>query len=274
MAISIDPLKPVFPAASLEPFHSPWRWVVPLLALLALLVLLVLGVNVPLFYFMNGVMSHAGDSLWIHLSMLGDGQIMILFVLPFLGRRPDVVWQYIIATILGGVFVHVAKEVFSSVRPPAILPMDSFHLIGPDLQINAFPSGHTTGVFILAGLICLQRVHARYKILVLLVAVLVGLSRVASGVHWPQDVLGGVIAGWLVAVLSVWFSQQWPAAMNIWFQRVFALFVTPFSLWTAWTLWHSYADVYPGTGVVQILLLLVCLGLSVPGQLRLFGLRR
>ena len=254
--------------------NSAWRWGVPLFALAALLVLLVLGDNVALFYFMNRIMSYAGDSLWIHLSLLGDGQLVILFVLPFLGRRPDVVWQFILATIIAGFFVYGMKELFSMLRPPASLITGSFHLIGPDLQNNAFPSGHTTAFFVLAGLVCLQRINVWLKIAVLMLATGVGFSRIAWGVHWPLDVLGAAMGGWIVAMAAVWLAQYWRAGLNEWVQRLIALIVTPLSVWTMWTLWHLYGHVYPGTGLMQILLMVTCLALTLPGQLRLFNLKR
>lgn len=280
MTTTTDRVKNSLLTDTTVPFSSAWRWGVPLFALAALAVLLMLGDNVPLFYFMNRIMSYASDGLWIHLSLLGDGQLVILFVLPFLGRRPDVVWQYMLATLLAGLFVHGMKELFSALRPPATLLEGSFHLIGPALQNNAFPSGHTTAAFAIAGLVCLQRLDAWGKFGVwiksgvLLLAIFVGLSRIANGVHWPVDVLGAAMGGWIVAIAAVWLSQYWRAGLKVWAQRVFALIATPLSVWSVWTLWHHYETVYPGTGLMQVLLLAICLALSVPGQLRLFNLTR
>jgi len=254
--------------------NSGWRWVLPSIALIALLALFIFGDNVAVFYWMNKLTSYADDGLWRHLSLIGDGQIVILFVLPFLGRRPDVVWQYLLATILGGLFVPGTKELFSSLRPPASLLEGSFHLIGPALQSNAFPSGHTTAMFVLAGLVCLQRVNVGLKVTMILLAFLVGLSRIASGIHWPLDILGAALGGWLVAIVAVWISQQWSAGLNIWVQRIFALIVTPFSVWAVWSLWQHHDNVYPGTGLLKVVLLLTCLVLSIPGLLRLFDLKK
>lgn len=255
-------------------FNNPWRWSVPLVAAVALLVLLALGDNVQLFYFMNRIMSYASDGLWTHLTLLGDGQIVVLFILPFLGRRPDVVWQYVLAALLAGLFVYGMKEIFSTLRPPAALLAGSFHLNGPDLQNNAFPSGHTTAFFVLAGLVCLHRTKVWFKFAILLLAIFVGLSRIANGVHWPVDVLGAAMGGWLVAIVAVWLAQYWRAGLNVWVQRIFALILTLVSVWAVWSLWHHYDDVYPGTHVMQVLLFVACLALSVPGQLRLFNLKR
>lgn len=252
---------------------SAWRWGVPLIALMGLLVLLVLGDNVPLFYFMNRIMFYAPDSLWIHLSLLADGLMVVLYVLPFLGRRPDVVWQYVLATLLAGMYVPVMKEAFSVLRPPAVLSMDSFHLIGPALQSNAFPSGHTTAIFVLAGLVCLNRNSNWIKTGALLVAILVGLSRIANGVHWPLDVLAAAAGGWIIAIAAVWLSQYWHFGMNLRVQRVFALLLTPLAVWAAWTLWHDLEHVYPGTGLMQLVIFISAVALSLPGQLRLFNLK-
>lgn len=274
MIIKTNPEKSVLLSDATVALSSPWRWGVPLFALSALAVLFALNGNVPLFYIMNKIMSYASDGLWIHLSLLGDGQLVILFVLPFIGRRPDVVWQFMLAFLIAGLFVHGMKELFSALRPPASLLAESFHLIGPALRNNAFPSGHTTAAFALAGLVCVQRIDIRLKVLALFAAILVGFSRIASGVHWPLDVLGAAFGGWMVAVLAVWLARHWHAGLNIWVQRVFALIVTPLSVWAVWSLWQHLDDVYPGTGLMKVLLLITCLVLSVPGQLQLFNLKR
>ena len=255
-------------------YTSSWQWAVPLFAGVALLVLLLSGLNVELFYWLNQKFSYANDGVWTHLSLLADGQFMILFVLPFLGRRPDIVWQYMLAAMLSAVYVPGMKKLFSELRPPAVLLENSFHVIGPALQNNAFPSGHTTAAFVLAGLVCLQRIDVSIKFAALILAILVGFSRIANGVHWPLDVLGGALGGWLIALGAVWLSQHWHGGLNIKVQRAFALFVVPLAVWGVWSLWQQHDDVYPGTELLKVIFIVTCLGLSIPGLLRLFDLRK
>ena len=69
----------------------------------------------------------------------------------------------------------------------------------------AYPSGHTTASAVVAALICVAAARAgqgRKRVALqaaaLCWAVLVGLTRIYLGVHWPTDVL----AGWLLAALA------------------------------------------------------------------------
>jgi membrane-associated phospholipid phosphatase len=69
---------------------------------------------------------------------------------------------------------------------------------------NSFPSGHTTTSFALAFmLVFLTRGTDRRWIgnAALVWALLVGISRIYRGVHWPSDVLGGLFFGLAAACL-------------------------------------------------------------------------
>jgi membrane-associated phospholipid phosphatase len=70
----------------------------------------------------------------------------------------------------------------------------------------AFPSGHALGSAALWGtaavLVCRQLKRWWAVALAVVVPVLVGVSRVLLGVHWPSDVLAGLCLGWVVAVVA------------------------------------------------------------------------
>lgn len=247
-----------------------WTWGVPLAALLGLALLLFADGNVALFYVLNGAISHAGDLLWSNLTVLGDSNIALLFILPLLGRYPKLVWQFVLAALVATLMVQGVKYLFISGRPPLILPAGSFHLIGRGYLHYSFPSGHTTTIFVVAGFFCLQQLPNWGRSVLLLLAVLVGLSRIACGVHWPLDVLGGALVGWTGAAAGFWLARHWPAGENIWAQRLFALVITGIAVWCLW----SYDNEYPSTQLTQFAVAGVCLALSLPGQLRLFRLRK
>jgi membrane-associated phospholipid phosphatase len=243
-----------------------WLWGVPIFALVALAILLASGANMALFKLLNHLMEQTGDIMWSHLTTLGDTTLALMLILPLFGRRPALVWQFFLAAIFATVWSHGMKNLFSTLRPPAVLQEGSFHLIGPMFEHNSFPSGHTTTIFVLAGLICLQHLDNRLKLPLLMLAFLVGLSRIACGVHWPADVLGGMFGGWLSAVAAVWLSRRWHAGMNIWFQRALALFI---SLSAVWSIFY-YDNGLPGTWLFQFILIAISLGFSIKGLFRLF----
>ncbi len=73
-------------------------------------------------------------------------------------------------------------------------------IVAPDERIfhNSFPSGHTATAFALAFWVFLATRGTRYRIwgyTALLLAGLVGLSRIYRGVHYPSDVLAGALIG-------------------------------------------------------------------------------
>lgn len=242
-----------------------WRWAVPLFAMCGMAALFFTGKNTALFLFINGATAQIPDSIWSHLSILGDGTIAVLIILPFFHRRPDIVWQCILATMLMALLVHVLKDPLN-VRPPSELAAGSFHIVGPTIMNNSFPSGHTATIFMLAGLFCMQRIASWIKALVLLLAILVGLSRIACGVHWPMDVLAGASGGWLAASAGIWIASRWHAGMNIRAQQAFALVIIVLGTWSTW----YYDKGFPDTWLLHSAIAAVSLALSAQGLWRLF----
>ncbi len=72
----------------------------------------------------------------------------------------------------------------------------------------SFPSDHAAFVFAIAGVVVLKDRFAGYlSWMALAFAVLVSLSRVFIGTHYPLDVTGGCIVG-SVAALGIWQARR------------------------------------------------------------------
>ena len=249
---------------------NPWHWLVPLASVLAMAAIAITGSNRTLFLWINEQGLFVGDTLWAAITMLGDGWIATILLLPLAGRRPDILWAAMVAGLLTTLLVLSLKLAFGVARPPAVLSPESFHLIGPALKATAFPSGHTATIFAWAGVLALQSRKGWIKATCLLIAVAVGLSRIMVGVHWPLDVLGGALLGWMSAVWAIELARRWPRGMEVATQRLIAAVLAGAAVYLlVWPI-TSYAH----TQDVQRTIASVCLILALPGLLRLFTASR
>lgn len=99
----------------------------------------------------------------------------------------------IVSTIISQIF----KKSVSRLRPFLLINNLNIRKIGIDKY--SFPSGHTTAAFAVGVMISLFYPTGTFVFTSL--AALVGISRVYLGVHYPTDVLAGVILGSLSSFL-------------------------------------------------------------------------
>lgn len=192
------------------PLRSPWVWLPPVAALALLALLLATGGNQPVFLALN----HAGHAVppvfWLHLTMFGDGAVALALVLPCIRRLPHCFWAALAAAIFAALWTQVTKQFVDLPRPLAALPVDQFYQAGPAYRRVSFPSGHAAAAFAIAGIWVMGVKGSRLlRALALLLASLVGLSRIMVGVHWPVDVLWGMLGGWLGAGIGLALHKRW-----------------------------------------------------------------
>lgn len=111
----------------------------------------------------------------------------------------------VLFAVVGGVLLsNLLKGAFDRPRPD-LVPHGSY------VYTSSFPSGHSMAAaitYLTLGTLLMRLTHRRalkiyFLSLALLLTLLVGISRVYLGVHWPSDVLAGWTAG-LVWALVCW----------------------------------------------------------------------
>ena len=137
----------------------------------------------------------------MHISALGSGAVTGLFILIFtlyfaLAGR----WRYallMLATALGTLAaMGLLKWAYGRERPTIVTQID------PPGGLS-FPSGHSMismALYLTLGMLLAQAEKKRHlKIFVIatsaVLALMIGVSRMYLGVHWPTDVLAGWTAG-------------------------------------------------------------------------------
>jgi membrane-associated phospholipid phosphatase len=141
--------------------------------------------------------------------------VATLLIFIFGGRTGKKTATIIVLTMLSLVLIGtVAKELVGRQRPSATIDIpESDLLISPAQEPDfSFPSGHA--VIVSAGsaiTLTLFRGSTKKLVISLLLsteAILVCVSRIYVGSHYPLDVLGGILLGVGVAFIFVGFQKR------------------------------------------------------------------
>ncbi|MDY0236512.1 MAG: phosphatase PAP2 family protein [Gudongella sp.] len=112
--------------------------------------------------------------------------------------------EAIFALSFGQIFVQSLKRLMSRERPYKIIKQ--LHTFGIELRDYSFPSGHTTASFSLATTLAVNL--PKLAVIVLLLALVIGMSRIYLGVHYPTDVVAGIILGIFASLtIHIYFLQ-------------------------------------------------------------------
>lgn len=135
--------------------------------------------------------------------------ILILIALVLFGRgslrlRFVIILMICCIAIADPVSHYVLKPLYGRIRPCYVL--DNIRLLVGCGGRFSFPSNHAANSFAIAGLIAYF--YKRYAAVLFTLAVLISLSRIYLGRHYPSDVLGGAIFGLLVTIIVIYLAKR------------------------------------------------------------------
>jgi undecaprenyl-diphosphatase len=153
------------------------------------------------------VFSVGGDALgWILA-----GLALIYFIdRPGFRKRAVV---FLLTMGVAGLLLNLTKDVVGRVRPLERFKHEItqgkvvIHTPYENLTARSFPSGHSQAAFTAATFLFLY--YRRFGVTLFACAVMVAVSRIYVGSHFPADVVAGSAFGWLIAYAG-WSRYRTP----------------------------------------------------------------
>lgn len=131
---------------------------------------------------------------------------------PYRSIGNMVILTLIVSTIIGeGIVKHIVRRV----RPCNY--QNSINILISKPMSYSFPSGHTVSSFAVAE--TLSAYFSQYRLIFMGIAFLIAFSRIYLYVHYPTDVIAGIIIGILCSklifiILQAGYLSRLPAVIN------------------------------------------------------------
>lgn len=175
-------------------------------------------------------------------------------------------WDSLFAHVIAGLGAQIPKHLVGRPRP-RFTHQDPFQF-GPSLQggFDTFPSGHSSATFAVAAV--LAKVFPRGVWVWYGAALFVAMTRIARGSHFPTDVMGGALFGYLVGYVWARPLKDWKSSAYQGLCGAMPFAVVCFSI-----IWLSLDQSYISNGREAMILggcIVMVLGLG----LRMFHLRK
>ncbi|HOC06337.1 MAG: phosphatase PAP2 family protein [Bacillota bacterium] len=150
------------------------------------------------------------DGFFKAVTFLGDAEYYILVI-------PLLLWLYdkkfalrFGVFFLGNAWINsFLKHIFQIVRPPV-----SLHKI--EQGGYSFPSGHAQGSTSFWGYLAVQIKRPWAFVVAAILSLLVAFSRVYLGVHFPHDILAGILIGIIWIVLYEFLYRKIKIKFSLW----------------------------------------------------------
>lgn len=168
------------------------------------------GVNEQIFHIFNDL---AGQnslldfflvflSNWFGYLLLGG---LVMFLVLHKDKKQGVrdIFVVLAAAVAAYVLSKVIKMLVPNPRPFEVLT--EAHVLYTHGGGDSFPSGHATFYMSLAASLFFY--HRKLALVYFLGALVIGLARIAVGVHWPLDILSGWVLGGIIGASVYYFYR-------------------------------------------------------------------
>ncbi len=143
------------------------------------------------------------------ITSLGDAGwfwILLSALLLFTKKYRKIGLTGLLALFIGFLITNLwLKNMVMRVRPYEVV--EGLTLIGRKAHDFSFPSGHSTAS-IAASTVFLMMMPKKFGIAAFLLGIFICFTRLYIGIHYPTDVLAGMVIGFAAAFLAVWIVKK------------------------------------------------------------------
>ena len=155
-----------------------------------------------LLFIQENIRNALGDVFFKGITHLGDGGIfwILLTVLLLCFRQTRRAGIYSACALIGSLVINnlILKNLIARIRPYEVV--EGLKCIVALAKDYSFPSGHTGASFASAVAIY-PNIPKKYAVLLIILASLIAFSRLYVGIHYPTDILGGLVTGISIGLL-------------------------------------------------------------------------
>lgn len=154
------------------------------------------------------------DMFFKNITLLGEAGIfcIILGLVLLFPKKTRVCGACVLLGLILDVLICnvTLKPLIGRMRPCWVNPAVKTLIASP--TDFSFPSGHSAVCFVTAT--CIYMNYRRWGIFALIMAALVGLSRLYLYMHWPTDVLGGAVLGVILGIFASKILRKYGHKVN------------------------------------------------------------
>ncbi len=148
------------------------------------------------------------DRLMLAVTQLGNGLASVILAVIVYWKTPLLAYEILLGTITLWLVVELLKFLVRRSRP--FIRVTETRIVGLRARGRSFPSGHTSQAFFAATLLIqFFEVNVWIAVLLYTVAVLVAITRMYIGAHYPRDVLAGAVLGTVWGLLGTVVESYW-----------------------------------------------------------------